>query len=182
MNLYNDRIQILFHCKLHFLQKAFEEICEQIPILRLVIGKSTWTMLSSVWSRGFPWGFSSSPLLKTNGNFSLKETSLLCPLSSASFYPWGSLLHFDHLGKYPGRIKAVYRKCEFIITKTMLYSVFLIDRNWCKCCCDLGKSHSAKLGTEFSPHIDDKCHHDREWFLLPEIINKIFSEVTHSLI
>lgn len=152
MNLYNDRIQILFPCKLHFLQRAFEEVCEQIPILMLVIGKSTWTMISSVWSRGFPWGFSSSPLLKTNGNFSLKETSLLCPLSSASFYPLGSLLHFDHLGKYPGRIKAVYRKCEFIITKTMLYSVFLIDRNWCKCCCGLGKSHSVKRDGIFTTY------------------------------
>ena len=128
MKLYNDRIKILFPCKHHFLQRAFEEICEQIPVLRLVIGKSTCTMISSVWSRCVPWRFSSSPLLKTNGNFSLKETPLLCTLSSASFYPWGSLLHLDHLGKYPGKIKAVYRKFEFIITKTMLYSVFLIDK------------------------------------------------------
>ena len=147
-----------------------------------MIGKSAWTTISSVWSRGFPWGFSSSPLLNANGNFSQKETSLLCPLSSASFYLSGSLLHFDHLGKYPGKIKAVYRKFEFIIAKTMLYSAFLINRNWCKCCCGLGKSRSVKLGTEFSPYIDDKCHQNSEWLLLPEIINKLFYEVTHSLI
>lgn len=93
-------------------------------------------------------------------------------ISASSWPPW----------EVPWEDKSCVQKIWIYHHKN--HVVFCIPdwQNWCKYCCGLSKSHSAKLGMEFSPYIDEKCHHKSEWLLLPEIVNKILSEVTHSLI